>query len=215
MEKEKAVSESRVEMTQVMFPTDANPAGNVHGGSIMKLIDTAAGIAAVRHCRANVVTASMDRLDFHEPVFVGELVILRASINYVGKTSMEVGVRVEAEFVAASDLEAELALAAAGSAGDQPDFVLAPHSQIGPLHEAGLLKEITPLVDPAQLAQYLTASVEALQVEEALYGLPQALDVNALYYNSALVDSPARSGWDFPSRSYLFYNIALGLCFFR
>jgi acyl-CoA hydrolase len=69
----------------------------VFGGTIMKLIDTAAGIAAHRHCRTNVVTASMDRLDFHQPVFIGELVVLRASINYVGKTSMEVGVRVEAE----------------------------------------------------------------------------------------------------------------------
>lgn len=97
MTREKTVSESSVEMAQVMFPSDANRAGNVHGGSIMKLIDTAAGIAAHRHCRTNVVTASMDRLDFHEPVFVGELVTLHASINYVGTTSMEVGVRVEAE----------------------------------------------------------------------------------------------------------------------
>ncbi len=80
-----------------MFPPDANQAGNVHGGSIMKLIDTAAGIVAMRHCRTNVVTASMDRLDFYEPVFIGELVILRAAINYVGRTSMEVGVRVDAE----------------------------------------------------------------------------------------------------------------------
>jgi acyl-CoA hydrolase len=85
MTTKKTVGESRVEMAQAMFPVDANPAGNVHGGTIM------------RHCRANVVTASMDRLDFHEPVFVGELVVVRASINYVGLTSMEVGVRVEAE----------------------------------------------------------------------------------------------------------------------
>lgn len=84
-------------MAQAMLPMDANPSGNVHGGTIMKLIDTAAGIAAARHCRTNVVTASMDRLDFHQPVFVGELVVLRASINHVGQTSMEVGVRVEAE----------------------------------------------------------------------------------------------------------------------
>jgi acyl-CoA hydrolase len=97
MDTEKTVSESRVEMAQAMFPVDANQAGNVFGGTIMKLIDTAAGIAAHRHCRTNVVTASMDRLDFHQPVFIGELVVLRASINYVGKTSMEVGVRVEAE----------------------------------------------------------------------------------------------------------------------
>ena len=97
MGRAKTVSESRVEIAQVMFPVDANPAGNVFGGTIMKLIDTAAGIAAHRHCRTNVVTASMDRLDFYQPVFVGELVVVRASINYVGNTSMEVGVRVEAE----------------------------------------------------------------------------------------------------------------------
>ncbi len=84
-------------MAQVMNPQDANPAGNVHGGVIMKLIDTAAGTVAVRHARANVVTASIDRLDFHRPVFIGNLVILKASMNYVGRTSMEVGVRVEAE----------------------------------------------------------------------------------------------------------------------
>ena len=84
-------------MAQIMFPMDANPAGNVYGGTIMKLIDTAAGIVAYRHCRTNVVTASMDRLDFHQPVFMGELVVLRASVNYAGNTSMEVGVRVEAE----------------------------------------------------------------------------------------------------------------------
>lgn len=93
----KSVCDSKVQMAQVMFPPDANQAGNVHGGTIMKLIDTAAGIAATRHCRTNVVTASMDRLDFYEPIFIGELVILRAAINYVGGTSMEVGVRVEAE----------------------------------------------------------------------------------------------------------------------
>ena len=97
MTKQKKVKETRVEMAQVMFPVDANMAGNVHGGTIMKLIDTAGGIAAHRHCRTNVVTASMDRLDFHQPVFIGELVVLRASINYTGRTSMEVGVRVDAE----------------------------------------------------------------------------------------------------------------------
>ncbi|MBW1896952.1 MAG: acyl-CoA thioesterase [Deltaproteobacteria bacterium] len=97
MTTKKTVCETRVAMAQAMFPVDANQAGNVHGGTIMKLIDTAAGIAAHRHCRTNVVTASMDRLDFHEPIFVGELVVLHASINYVRKTSMEVGVRVESE----------------------------------------------------------------------------------------------------------------------
>ena len=93
----KKVRESQVVLAQQMNPQDANPAGNVHGGVIMKLIDTAAGVAAIRHARSNAVTASVDRLDFYHPVFVGNLLSLRASVNFVGKTSMEVGVRVESE----------------------------------------------------------------------------------------------------------------------
>ena len=80
-----------------MNPSDANPAGNVHGGVIMKLIDTVGGAVAARHARANTVTASVDRLDFHYPLFIGDLVTLRASLNFVGSTSMEVGIRVESE----------------------------------------------------------------------------------------------------------------------
>ncbi|NLN39593.1 MAG: acyl-CoA thioesterase [Smithella sp.] len=95
----KKVSESRVIIAQAMNPENANPAGNVHGGDIMKLIDTAGGVAAARHARAHVVTASIDRLDFHHPVYIGDVLTLKASVNYVGRTSMEVGVRVEAENV--------------------------------------------------------------------------------------------------------------------
>ncbi|OGO25325.1 MAG: acyl-CoA thioesterase [Chloroflexi bacterium RBG_16_50_9] len=93
----KNVKESSVEMAQVMTPQDVNIAGNVHGGVIMRLVDTAAALAATRHARSNVVTASIDRLDFLHPVYVGDLVTLKASLNMVGRTSMEVGVRVEAE----------------------------------------------------------------------------------------------------------------------
>lgn len=93
----KKISESKVIIAQVMNPESANPAGNVHGGDIMKLIDTAGGVAATRHARAHVVTASIDRIDFHHSVYVGDFLILKASVNFVGKTSMEVGVRVEAE----------------------------------------------------------------------------------------------------------------------
>ncbi len=93
----KTVCESKVIIAQVMNPEHANPAGNVHGGNIMKLIDTAGGVAATRHARAHVVTASIDRMDFHHPVYVGDFLILKACVNYVGKKSMEVGVRVEAE----------------------------------------------------------------------------------------------------------------------
>jgi uncharacterized protein (TIGR00369 family) len=93
----KRVRESSVVMSQLMSPQDTNVAGNVHGGVIMKLIDTTAGVAAMRHARSNAVTASIDRLDFHHPAFVGDFLTLRASINFVGRTSMEVGVRVETE----------------------------------------------------------------------------------------------------------------------
>jgi uncharacterized protein (TIGR00369 family) len=93
----KRVKDSRVIVSQVMQPADANPAGNVHGGTIMKLIDNAAGVVAIRHSRCNAVTASVDRLDFHHPAFVGDLLILSASLNMTGRTSMEIGVRVEAE----------------------------------------------------------------------------------------------------------------------
>lgn len=93
----KTKKETSVIIAQEMNPQDANPAGNVHGGVIMKLIDTAAGVVAKRHAGSNVVTASIDSLDFHHPVYVGDVVFFKASINYVGNTSMEVGVRVEAE----------------------------------------------------------------------------------------------------------------------
>lgn len=93
----KKVSESAVQTAQLMSPQDANAAGNVHGGIIMKLIDDAAGAVAYRHARSNVVTVSIDRLSFLNPIFVGDLVTFKASINMAGKTSMDIGVRVEAE----------------------------------------------------------------------------------------------------------------------
>ena len=93
----KTVKETRVTVSHVMQPQDANVAGNVHGGVIMKLIDTTAGVVATRHARNNVVTASIDQLDFHFPAKIGNLLTFRASINMVGRTSMEIGVRVDTE----------------------------------------------------------------------------------------------------------------------
>ena len=90
-------SETVVMLSQAMAITDANLAGNVHGGVIMKLVDTAAGLSAVKHCRSRVVTVAMDEMVFIEPVFLSDVVTLRAQVNDVGRTSMEVGVRVEAE----------------------------------------------------------------------------------------------------------------------
>ena len=93
----KTVKDSSVTIVHQMTQQDANLAGNVHGGVIMKFIDNTAGIVASRHCQTNVVTASIDRLDFHHAVYVGDLLRVMASINLVGSTSMEIGVRVESE----------------------------------------------------------------------------------------------------------------------
>jgi acyl-CoA hydrolase len=82
-----------------MGVADANTAGNVHGGLILRLCDEVAGIAAVRHSGARVVTAAMDRTTFLHPVYVGNLVTVKATVNAAWRTSMEVGVRVEAENV--------------------------------------------------------------------------------------------------------------------
>jgi acyl-CoA hydrolase len=92
-------SHSRSELSRWMGVADANMAGNVHGGVILHLCDEVAGIAAVRHSGARVVTAAMDRMNFLHPVYVGNLVTVKATVNAAWRTSMEVGVRVEAENV--------------------------------------------------------------------------------------------------------------------
>jgi acyl-CoA hydrolase len=88
---------SRVETAQIVLPGDTNTHGTIFGGILMQWIDIAAGIASARHSGGPVVTASIDRLHFLTPVHLGEIVILQAQVNYAGKTSMEVGVRVFAE----------------------------------------------------------------------------------------------------------------------
>jgi acyl-CoA hydrolase len=93
----KTVKESQHESSELMMPQDANNLGHIFGGVILSLMDKTAAIAAFRHSRASVVTASIDRVDFREPIHLGDLVIMKASVNFVGRTSMEVGVRVEAE----------------------------------------------------------------------------------------------------------------------
>jgi uncharacterized protein (TIGR00369 family) len=95
----KRVQDSQVTLAVAMNPADANPLGDVHGGVIMKLVDEAGGICAIRHARRPTVTVTMDSVTFLSPVRVGDLVTLRASINWVGRTSIEVGIRVEAENV--------------------------------------------------------------------------------------------------------------------
>jgi acyl-CoA hydrolase len=93
----RAVSESTSVLVQWMGPADANAAGFVHGGTVMKLCDEAAATAAIRHARSRVVTAAVDRMTFLQPVHVGDLLTLQASVNAAWRTSMEVGVRVMSE----------------------------------------------------------------------------------------------------------------------
>ena len=81
----------------LMMPHHANVLGQVFGGVVLSMVDTTAAVSAIRHARSPCVTVSVDRVDFREPVHIGELLTMKASVNYVGTTSMEVGVRVETE----------------------------------------------------------------------------------------------------------------------
>jgi uncharacterized protein (TIGR00369 family) len=93
----KPMSASRSILSQLMLPNDANPMGNVHGGSIMKMVDIATAIAAMRHCGRQVVTVALDHMSFLEPVYIGDLVTITSQVEYVGRTSMLVRALVEAE----------------------------------------------------------------------------------------------------------------------
>lgn len=93
----KTPNETKAEMIVRMFPTDANPAGNVFGGVILRNIDSVAGLVAQRHCRTNAVTVSMDKVTFLKPVYVGNALVLNARVNYVHKSSLEIEIKVEAE----------------------------------------------------------------------------------------------------------------------
>jgi acyl-CoA hydrolase len=95
--KGRPVSASRVVVARPMQPPDANAQGNVHGGVILRMMDEAAGIAVARHTHSRTVTAAIDSFSFLHPVHIGDFVSVMASINWVGRTSLEVGVRVEAE----------------------------------------------------------------------------------------------------------------------
>ena len=97
-QKGKRPNESKSETTIIMLPSDANPKGNVFGGVILKHLDLVAGLVAKRHAgHANIVTASIDRMTFLKPVYIGNALILSARLNYVKRSSMEVEVRIEAE----------------------------------------------------------------------------------------------------------------------
>ena len=92
------MSQSATTMSKLMTPDEANVYGNVHGGAILKYIDEAAAVAAWRHARVpKVVTVSLERMDFREPVYIGDILVIKATVRHVGRTSMLVGIRVEAE----------------------------------------------------------------------------------------------------------------------
>ena len=89
--------DSRHETSEIMMPQHANNLGHVFGGVILSMIDRTAAVAAIRHARNSCVTVSIDRVDFREPIHLGDLVVMKANVNFTGRTSIEVGVRVEAE----------------------------------------------------------------------------------------------------------------------
>ncbi len=101
--KERTQGHSSVTLVQAMYPQHANRAGNVHGGEILKLMDTAAGVVAARHAHSNVVTAKVEDLNFLRPVHIGELVFVHASLTFTSRTSMEVRVEVETENLATEE----------------------------------------------------------------------------------------------------------------
>jgi acyl-CoA hydrolase len=96
-ERARTVHETQHDTAQLMMPQHANVLGHVFGGVVLAMMDTTAAVSAIRHARLACVTVSVDRVDFREPIHVGDLVIMKSSVNFVGRTSMEVGVRVETE----------------------------------------------------------------------------------------------------------------------
>ena len=95
--KPRSVRETQHETSEIMMPQHANNLGHVFGGVILSMMDRTSAVAAIRHARNDCVTVSVDRVDFREPIHLGDLVVMKASVNFVGRTSMEVGVRIEAE----------------------------------------------------------------------------------------------------------------------
>lgn len=100
----RTVDETRVVMSRIMQPPDANSWGNVHGGSIMRMVDEAGGAVAIRHSRHQAVTVAMDRMTFKQPVHIGDLLTIRACLTYTGHTSMEVEAVIEAENMRTGEL---------------------------------------------------------------------------------------------------------------
>jgi acyl-CoA hydrolase len=144
-------------LTYRMGIQDANAAGNVHGGWIMKLCDDVAAIAATRHAGGRVVTATVDGMKFHSPVHVGDVVTLRATVNAAWRTSVEVGVRVESENVRTGDITHVCSAYLTMVALDADERPLAVPALVGLTpederrrHEANLRREVR-LARPGEL----------------------------------------------------------------
>jgi len=101
----KTIDSSRISISQLMLPSHSNFSGKIHGGYILNLMDQIAFACASKHSRTYCVTASVDTVDFINPIEVGELVTMKASVNYVGKTSMVIGIRVEAENIQTGNIK--------------------------------------------------------------------------------------------------------------
>jgi acyl-CoA hydrolase len=141
----KPVADSHSQLIRWMGITDANSAGNVHGGTVMKLCDEVAGLAAIKHSRSRVVTVAMDRMNFLVPIDIGDLVTFSATVNAAWTTSMEVGVRVDAENprtgVVRHTTSAYLTMVALGEDGkptEVPPAVASTETEQRRMHEAEL-----------------------------------------------------------------------------
>ena len=141
-------SETAVTLAQVMLPGDANPTGNVHGGTLMKLADTAGGICACRHARTRIVTVVMDSMTFEQPAYVGDLVTVHARVTWVGRTSVETEVAIDAENVLQGENRristaffVYVALDAEGSPTPVPPLLLDGAAALGQWHQAEQRRE--------------------------------------------------------------------------
>jgi acyl-CoA hydrolase len=143
------VSESQSERSEIIFPSDANAIGNLFGGRLMQFIDLAGAMAASRHARAFTVTASMDHLDFVAPVKVGDLLILKSSVNRAYRTSMEIGVKAMVEDIregrfrhVSSAYLTFVAVDAAGNRIEVPQVITETEHQRRRFEDAGRRREM-------------------------------------------------------------------------
>ncbi len=134
-----------VSICQIMLPSQANMAGNVHGGEIMKMMDTAAGAVAIKYARCNVVTARVDELQFLKPVLLGSMVTCTATIVYVGNTTVEVVVTTEVE-----DLESDIG----------PEVALTAYFTMVALDKSGKPRKLTPFIPETETEKQLYADAE-------------------------------------------------------